>query len=87
MKDGFGEYGAGRRAGHPSASAPVGGDGGGSRVARAAVGDPVELYSSFNRHWSAGFEVVEVHDDHYLVRRLSDGSLLPPVARGMARPR
>ena len=74
-------------AGHPSGSAGLHGEGGGSRVPPAGVGEPVELYSSFNRHWSSGFEVVEVHDDHYLVRRVSDGYLLPPVARALARPR
>ena len=40
-------------------------------------GTPVELYSAFDRTWSAGFEIAGVVDAGYRVRRLSDGSLLP----------
>ena len=40
-------------------------------------GTRVELYSAFDRTWSAGFEIAGVIDTGYRVRRLSDGSLLP----------
>src|SRR3954468_1876348 len=40
-------------------------------------GTQVELYSAFDRTWSAGFEIASVVDVGYRVRRLSDGSLLP----------
>ncbi len=40
-------------------------------------GTPVELYSAFDRTWSAGFEIASAAEVGYRVRRLSDGSLLP----------
>lgn len=41
------------------------------------VGDPVEVHTTFNDSWSRGFEVAEVGDAGYRLRRLSDGLLLP----------
>jgi len=41
------------------------------------AGTQVEVYSAFDRTWSAGFEIASVTDAGYRVRRLSDGSLLP----------
>lgn len=40
-------------------------------------GTPIELYSAFDRTWSAGFEIASTAEVGYRVRRLSDGSLLP----------
>lgn len=40
-------------------------------------GTKVEVRSRFDGRWSRGFEVAEVLDRAYRVRRLSDGSLLP----------
>jgi len=69
---------------------------GGVPVSLASPGDPtnlrgdglledgtqVELYSAFDRTWSAGFEIASVSDAGYRVRRLSDGSLLPGHTTG-----
>ena len=33
----------------------------------------------FDQHWSRGFEVAEVLDDGYRLRRASDGTVLPAV--------
>ena len=41
-------------------------------------GTRIEVRSRFERSWSRGFEVAEVlGDGRYLVRRLSDGRVLP----------
>jgi hypothetical protein len=40
-------------------------------------GTRVEVRSRFDGHWSRGFEVVQVLNGAYKLRRLSDGSLLP----------
>jgi hypothetical protein len=40
-------------------------------------GNRVELRSSFDGRWLAGFEVVEALDGGYRVRRLSAGEVLP----------
>ena len=40
-------------------------------------GTRVEVRSRFDTRWSRGFEVAEVSVDGYLVRRLSDGAVLP----------
>ena len=41
------------------------------------VGEVVEVHTKFNDSWVRGFEIAEVVDGGYRVRRLSDGSLLP----------
>jgi hypothetical protein len=41
------------------------------------VGDPVEVFTRYNNSWVRGFEVAEVIDHGFRVRRLSDGSTLP----------
>lgn len=41
------------------------------------VGDRVELRVRYTNGWSDGFEVAELVDGGYSVRRLSDGRLLP----------
>lgn len=43
------------------------------------LGAAVEVHTKFNDKWVAGFEVAEIVDDGYRVRRTSDGSLLPNV--------
>jgi hypothetical protein len=40
-------------------------------------GRRVEVRNRYDRRWTPGFEVVEVLDDGYLLRRLSDGATLP----------
>lgn len=40
-------------------------------------GTRVEVRNRFHGGWSLGFEIAELDDDGYRVRRLSDGSLLP----------
>ena len=40
-------------------------------------GRRVEVRNRYDRRWTPGFEVVEVLDDGYLLRRLSDGAMLP----------
>ena len=48
---------------------------------RAALepGMAVEVRTGFDRSWSNGFEVGEVTEVGYRLRRRSDGSLLPVV--------
>jgi hypothetical protein len=41
------------------------------------VGELVEVHTRFNDSWVAGFEIAEVVEGGYRVRRTSDGSLLP----------
>jgi hypothetical protein len=45
-------------------------------------GRKVEVRNRFDGSWSGGFEVVEEVDVGYLVRRRSDGAVLPGVFRG-----
>jgi hypothetical protein len=40
-------------------------------------GDLVEVRTAFDGSWTAGFEVVEVDDESYVLCRTSDHSLLP----------
>ena len=40
-------------------------------------GTKVEVLTRFEHGWSRGFEVAEIVDGRYRVRRLSDGSILP----------
>jgi hypothetical protein len=44
---------------------------------RLEPGTKVEVRSDFDRAWSSGFEVDEITDDGYRVRRRSDGHVLP----------
>jgi hypothetical protein len=41
------------------------------------VGEPVEVHTKYNDAWVGGFEIAEVVEGGYRVRRTSDGSLLP----------
>lgn len=43
------------------------------------AGSHVEVRNRFTGAWSRGFEVVEIADGGYKIRRLSDGSILPTV--------
>lgn len=40
-------------------------------------GTAVEVRSRFDTRWSRGFEIAEVVEGGYLVKRLSDGAVLP----------
>ena len=44
---------------------------------RLDAGTTVEVRSRFDQRWTRGFTVVDVTDDGYLLRRQSDGSVLP----------
>jgi hypothetical protein len=44
-----------------------------------AAGTPVEVRRRFDYSWARGFEVAEVQDRGYTLRRKSDGSVLPAV--------
>ena len=48
-----------------------------STTRRAAGPDPVEIWCASLDRWVQGFETVESGPDGHLVRRCSDGSLLP----------
>ncbi len=41
------------------------------------AGMRVEIRSRFDQHWARGFEVVDVTDGGYRVKRLSDNEVLP----------
>jgi len=43
------------------------------------VGEQVDVWCRSYRSWVAGFEIAEVTPDGYVIRRLSDGSILPVV--------
>jgi hypothetical protein len=43
------------------------------------VGEQVEVHTRFNDSWVPGFEIAEVADSGYRVRRRSDGVILPNV--------
>jgi hypothetical protein len=43
------------------------------------VGEQVEVHTRYNDSWVGGFEIAEVVDGGYRVRRTSDGSLLPDL--------
>jgi hypothetical protein len=40
-------------------------------------GTEVEVLTRYQGRWSSGFEVDAVRDDRYLLRRHSDGAVLP----------
>ncbi|MEJ7584634.1 MAG: hypothetical protein WKF43_11240 [Acidimicrobiales bacterium] len=42
-------------------------------------GMAVEVHTGFDRSWSSGFDVAEVSEVGYRLRRRSDGTLLPTV--------
>ena len=44
---------------------------------RLEPGTRVEVRRRFDQRWSKGFEVAEVLDEGYRVRRISDGTVLP----------
>ena len=44
---------------------------------RLEPGTRVEVRRRFDQHWSRGFEVAELREGGYRLRRLSDGSILP----------
>ena len=41
------------------------------------AGTPVEVRTRYRGDWARGFEVAETGADGYLLRRTSDGSVLP----------
>lgn len=43
------------------------------------IGDRIEVHSRFTDSWATGFEIADVVDGGYVVRRTSDGALLPNV--------
>jgi hypothetical protein len=50
------------------------------------VGAKVEVRTGFDRSWAQGFAVEEQTDAGYLVRRRSDGEVLPvPIPRADVR--
>jgi hypothetical protein len=53
-----------------------------------AVGTSVDVKNRFVGSWSCGFEVAGLTEAGYLIRRLSDGSILPePLTFDEVRPR
>jgi hypothetical protein len=49
------------------------------------VGTKVEAQSGFDGSWQAGFVVAEVTEIGYLLRRVSDGALLPELRHEQVR--
>ncbi len=45
--------------------------------ARLATGTEVEVLTRFERHWTTGFEIVAFAGDGFILRRRSDGAVLP----------
>lgn len=43
------------------------------------IGQQVEVHTHYTGAWATGFEVADVVTEGYVVRRRSDGSLLPVV--------
>jgi hypothetical protein len=43
------------------------------------IGTKVEVRTRFDGSWSRGFEIAEVEDDGYRVKRMTDGAVLPSV--------
>jgi hypothetical protein len=41
------------------------------------TGTEVEVLTRYEHHWTAGFEIAAVDDDGFLLRRHSDGEVLP----------
>ncbi|HEV7524416.1 MAG TPA: hypothetical protein VGP92_05585 [Acidimicrobiia bacterium] len=40
-------------------------------------GTEVEVLTRYERNWTTGFEIAAVADDRFLLRRQSDGAVLP----------
>ena len=49
------------------------------RAGVLAPGTPVDVKNRYIRSWSRGFEVAAHVESGYLIRRMSDGSILPDV--------
>jgi hypothetical protein len=50
----------------------------------------VEVRSRFDGRWVSGFEIADINDDRYMLRRRSDGAMLPvdfPARDIRSRPR
>jgi hypothetical protein len=41
------------------------------------TGTRVQVRNRFNQHWTSGFEVADVNEAAYRLRRLSDNAVLP----------
>ena len=41
------------------------------------TGTRIQVRNRFNQHWTSGFEVANIDDAAYRVRRLSDNTILP----------
>jgi hypothetical protein len=48
-----------------------------SRV--GTVGTKVEVRTRFDGTWSQGFEIADVEDDGYRIKRMTDGTVLPSL--------
>src|ERR1700736_6738245 len=49
---------------------------------RLPAGVPVQVRNRFDGAWSSGFQLLVAQPNGYLVRRLSDGSVLPVAFAG-----
>jgi hypothetical protein len=49
----------------------------GAQMVRLPIGVRVEIRNRFDGAWASGFEVVRPRSNGYVVRRLSDGAVLP----------
>jgi hypothetical protein len=49
------------------------------RIGVLAAGTPVDVKNRYIRSWSSGFEVAALVESGYLIRRMSDQSILPDV--------
>lgn len=45
--------------------------------AHMEIGERVEVYSAFEQTWTDGFEIADVRDEGYVVRRRFDGFVFP----------
>jgi hypothetical protein len=43
------------------------------------TGTQVEVKARFDGTWSKGFQIAEIEDEGYRIRRMTDGSVLPTV--------
>jgi len=43
------------------------------------IGEQVEVHTRYNNSWAPGFEIAEVVDRGYRVRRICDATLLPDL--------
>lgn len=49
----------------------------GRRIGHIGPGTRVEVRSGYRSSWARGFEVADVEGEQYVVRRVSDGHVLP----------